>query len=124
MAISPERTSIGFSGRGLSASWKGAVSIQAGNFNSESLPAGLYCELSHYEPWTRLRIKIRKTGLRSRFKVVRSKTFRAGIVSETRPLDRISSAGAPRPKARRASRLALLGEAHLVRRLGRDRDES
>ena len=73
-------------------------------FQQRIAAAGLYCELSHYEPWTTLRIKSRKTGLRSRFKVARLKTFRAGIVSETPRLIGSASTGAPRPKARRVSR--------------------
>jgi len=51
-------------------------------FQKRVAAAGLYCAMENYEPWTRLRVKIRKTGIRSRFKLRRVKTFRLGVVSE------------------------------------------
>jgi hypothetical protein len=47
-------------------------------FQERMASAGLCCAMEHYEPWTRLRIKVRKTGIRVR----RKKTCRVGIVSE------------------------------------------
>jgi len=51
-------------------------------FQKRVAAAGLYCVMENYKPWTRLRVKIRKTGIRSRFKLRHAKTFRLGVVSE------------------------------------------
>ena len=41
--------------------------------------AGLHCKIENYEPWISLRLKVRRTGLRLRFKLRREKTCRFGI---------------------------------------------